>query len=163
MKLKSLPIFLIAACAFLTGCDRLDDQRIPPAPVYIPFVTVGEWTVSGVGGALDYRRFIKEQKIPTEYHYTAISATGFGGVLLVCDINGNPTAYDLSCPVESKRDVRVSVDTDAMIAKCPKCQSTYDIFSLGGHPLSGPAAKDGFGMRRYNVGPAGGNYMLISN
>ncbi|MDE5594686.1 MAG: hypothetical protein K2I89_03835, partial [Muribaculaceae bacterium] len=145
------------------GRERLDDQRSPPSPVNIAFPTVGDWNVLGVGGALDYRRFIKEELIPADYHYSAISATGFGGVLLVCDVNGNPVAYDLSCPVECKRDVRIFVNTDELVGECPKCHSTYDIFTLGGHPLSGQAAKDGFGLRRYNVGPGRGDYMLVSN
>lgn len=153
----------IAAALFSVGCDHLDDERIPPAPVNIPFPTVGDWNVLGVGGALDYRRFIKEELVPADYHYSAISATGFGGVLLVCDVNGNPVAYDLSCPVECKRDVRIFVNNDELVGECPKCHSTYDIFTLGGHPLSGPAAKDGFGLRRYNVGPGRTDYMLISN
>ena len=154
---------ILAATLFSVGCDRLDDQRIPPAPVNIAFPTVGDWNVLGVGGALDYRRFIKEELIPADYHYSAISATGFGGVLLVCDVNGNPVAYDLSCPVECKRDLRIFVNTDELVGECPKCHSTYDIFTLGGHPLSGQAAKDGFGLRRYNVGPGRGDYMLVSN
>ncbi|MDE5567653.1 MAG: hypothetical protein K2J12_04335 [Muribaculaceae bacterium] len=154
---------ILAATLFSVGCERLDDQRIPPAPVNIAFPTVGDWNVLGVGGALDYRRFIKEELIPADYHYSAISATGFGGVLLVCDVNGNPVAYDLSCPVECKRDVRIFVNTDELVGECPKCHSTYDIFTLGGHPLSGQAAKDGFGLRRYNVGPGRGDYMLVSN
>lgn len=158
-----LSLVIIAAALFSVGCDRLDDQRIPPAPVNISFATVGDWNVLGVGGALDYKRFIKDEFIPADYHYSAISATGFGGVLLVCDVNGNPAAYDLSCPVECKRDVRIFVNTDELVGECPKCHSTYDIFTLGGYPLSGQAAKDGFGLRRYNVGPGRSDYMLISN
>lgn len=153
----------IAILVLSVGCDRLDNQRIPPAPVNIPFASVGDWNVSGIGGALDHRRFIKEQLIPANYHYTAISATGFGGVLLVGDVNGQPAAYDLACPVECKRDVRVAIDTEAMVAECPVCHSTYDVFSLGGYPLTGPAAEDGYGLRRYNVGSGRGDYMIISN
>ncbi len=156
-------MIVIAAVLTSVGCDRLDDQRIPPAPVNITFATVGDWNVLGVGGALDHRRFIKEQLIPADYHYTAISATGFGGVLLVGDVNGAPAAYDLSCPVECKRDVRVFINGDQMVAECPECHSTYDVFALGGYPLTGPAARDGFGLRRYTVGSGGGVYMLVSN
>lgn len=163
MGCKFLSLVIVAVVLSCIGCDRLDDQRIPPAPVHISFATVGDWNVSGVGGALDFNRFIKEKQLPSNYHYSAISATGFGGVLLVCDVNGNPVAYDLSCPVECKRDVTVAVDTEALVAKCDKCQSTYDVFTLGGHPLSGPAASNGYGLRRYHVGPSNGEYMLISN
>ena len=163
IKYFCLSISLIAALLLVAGCDRLDNQRIPPAPVNITFATVGDWNVQGIGGALDYKRFIKEQLLPPDYHYSALSATGFGWILLAGDVNGEPVAYDLSCPVECKRDVRIFVDAEAMVAECPKCHSTYDIFSLGGHPLSGQAARDGFGLRRYNVGPGRNEYMIVSN
>ena len=163
IKYFCLSISLIAALLLVAGCDRLDNQRIPPAPVNITFATVGDWNVQGIGGALDYKRFIKEQLLPPDYHYSALSATGFGGILLAGAVNGEPVAYDLSCPVECKRDVRIFVDAEAMVAECPKCHSTYDIFSLGGHPLSGQAARDGFGLRRYNVGPGRNEYMIVSN
>lgn len=163
MVRRLFTIIIIAASLLLSACHHLDNQRIPPAPVHISFFTVGDWNVQGIGGALDHKRFIKEELLPPNYPYTAISATGFGGVLLVGDVNGNPVAYDLSCPVECKRDVRIFVNTDEMVGECPKCHSTYDIFSLGGHPLSGDAAKDGYGLRRYIVGPGTGSYMLISN
>lgn len=158
-----LSLGLIAAVLFCNGCNHLDNQRIPPAPVNISFATVGDWNVQGIGGALDHKRFIKDQLVPPEYHYSAISATGFGGVLLVGDVNGAPAAYDLSCPVECKHDVRIFVNTDKMIGECPQCHSTYDIFSLGGHPLSGQAAHDGYGLRQYHVGASSGSYMLVSN
>lgn len=163
MKKLSLSLIIVTAALFSVGCDRLDDERIPPAPVSIPFVTIGDWNAFGVAGAMDYKRFIKDEQLPPSYHYTAISATGFGGVLLAGDVNGQPVAYDLACPVECKRDVRIFINTDDMVGECPKCHSTYDIFSLGGHPLSGPAARDGFGLRRYNVGPGRVDYMLVSN
>lgn len=156
-------LIVIAALIISSACHHLDNRRIPPAPVNISFATVGEWNVHGVAGALDHKRFIKEDHIPSDYHYTAISATGFGGILLVCDVNGNPVAYDLSCPVECKRDVRIFVNTGDMVGECPKCHSTYDIFSLGGHPLSGEAANEGFGLRQYHVGPSSSSYMLVSN
>lgn len=159
--LKTLSLALVAA--LMSACDHLDNRRIPPAPVHIAFTTVGDWNVQGISGALDHKRFIKEQQLPSGFHYTAVSATGFGGVLLVGDVNGAPVAYDLACPVECKRDVRITVDTDAMVAECPVCHSTYDIFSLGGHPLTGEAAREGFGLSRYNVGPTSGTYMLVSN
>lgn len=163
VRIIFLYIVTVAAALLSVGCDRLDDQRIPPAPVNVSFATIGDWNALGVGGALDYRRFIKDELIPAEYHYSAISATGFGGILLVGDVNGDPVAYDLSCPVECKRDIRIFVNTKEMIGECPKCHSTYDIFTLGGHPLSGQAATDGYGLRRYNVGRGRIDYMLISN
>ncbi|MDE6332891.1 MAG: hypothetical protein K2L80_09865 [Muribaculaceae bacterium] len=135
----------------VASCHHLDDDRIPPAPVLIQFNSVADWDAYGVPGAMSWQRFIKSERVPRDFPFTAMSATGFGGVLLCGDVNGAPVAYDLSCPVECRSDVRVYIDEEALVAECPKCHSTYDVFSLWGHPLSGEAASRGYGLRRYNV------------
>lgn len=157
----------IAAAAFAVlsgGCHSIDDDRIPVAPVNIVFNTVADWNIYGVAGAMDHRSFIREKRVPSKFPYTASTYTGFGGVLLVCDVLGNPRAFDLSCPVEARQDVCVSIDEESTLACCPKCGSTYNVFSLMGHPESGPAADAGYGLRRYNVGPGRGGsaYMVVS-
>lgn len=159
--LLAVPALLLALG--LGACHRIDDQRIPPVPVWLAFSSVGEWDMYGVPGALDHRRFIKDQRQPANYPYTAASATGLGGILLCGDINGQPVAYDLACPVECRYNVRIAVDTEANVAECPVCHSTYDVFSLGGYPLSGPAAKQGYGLRRYYVHPGPrGEYRVVT-
>lgn len=153
LSAKSLVIFvvsLISVMAVSTGCHRLDDMRVPSRPVFVPFATVGDWNVYGVAAALDTRRFIKAMNQPAGYAYAESSATGFGGVLLVCDFSGGYVAYDLSCPVECSPDVRIGVDADLNIGVCPKCGSTYDIFRVG-NPLQGKAAEEGWALRRYKV------------
>lgn len=157
MKYFSLSILLIAITTLVCGCDRLDNRRIPPAPVYLPFATEGDWNVMRLGGAPDFKCFIKEQNQPSTYHYSALSATGFGGILLVYDVNNMPLAFDLACPVECKRDVRVKINAMTMEAVCPDCHSTYDVFTLRGHPLSGLAAENGFGLTQYSVVSPGRN------
>lgn len=146
----------------LAACETVDDERIPYAPVNISFATVGEWQLYGVAGATDTRRFIKSERVPTNFPYTDYAQTGFGGVLLVGDFEGVPHAYDLACPVERTASVRINVDLDAMAGYCPKCHSTYDIFRLG-TPLSGEAAEKGYALTRYRVGSAANIYMRITN
>lgn len=155
---------LIAVVVVLTttGCTRIDDDRIPLAPVRIAFNNVGEWNVYGVAGAGDYRTFIKQERVPEGYPYTAMTYTGFGGVLLICDIHGNPAAYDLACPVECRANVRIHVLADELKAECPVCHSIYDVVTNHGQPLSGPAAEKHYGLRKYYAGPgSGGEYMLV--
>ncbi len=157
---KLLALFLTTA--MLTGCEELNDDRIPPSAVRIAFATIHDWDMYGVAGALSHKRFIKQERIPSNYPYTALTYTGFGGVLLVGDINGEPQAYDLACPVERKSTIRVSIDTQKNIARCPKCGSEYDVFNNWGHPLSGQASRDGYGLRRYTVAPGiQGEYLVI--
>lgn len=157
-------ILMFVAVAMTTGCHHLDDDRIPPYPVNITFHSVADWNFYGVGGAMDYRYFILSDRVPSGFPYAASSATGFGGVLLVCDVNGTPLAYDMACPVECRNTVRVRIDDESLTAQCPVCHSTYDIFNLGGHPLSGIAAERGYGLRRYVVSPGLSSvYMVIHN
>lgn len=110
-----------------------------------------------------YKYFIRDTRQPSDFPYTATTFTGFGGVLLLSDVLGNPQAYDLACPVERKRDVRVRIKPDdEYLAECEECHSKYNVFSLTGHPVSGPAASKGYALRRYSVGAKGTNYMVVS-
>ncbi len=163
-RILSLLTVAYIMAALSLSCHELDDDRVPSYPVSVVFTSVAQWNVYGVAGAMDSRRFILKERIPKDFPYTALSQTGYGGVLLVCDVTGQPKAFDLSCPVEAKPDVRVHIDHEKNVAVCDKCGSTYDVFSLEGHPLSGPASRQGFGLRRYKVGPGrGSDYMVISN
>lgn len=159
MKLTAGMIFILAVC----NCRHIDDDRIPPAQAYLQFNTIGDWNLYGVSGAGDYAYFIKQALQPAGYPYTALSATGFGGILLIGDIHGEPQAYDLACPVECRSDVRVSVVEDALVAECPVCHSTYDIVTNYGHPLSGTAAEKAYGLQRYYVHEgSNGEYRVVT-
>lgn len=160
-------IFLLFASLLVLllpgGCKHLDDDRIPPAPVHLVFSTINEWEIYGVPGAMNHKRYIKSERIPSNFPYNATTLTGFGGLLLVGDIFGAPRAYDLACPVECKADVRINVDSDAGKAVCPKCHSVYDIFTNYGQPLEGPAHEYGYGLRQYYIGAGHqGEYMLVT-
>lgn len=146
----------------ISSCESVDDNRIPYAPVNIRFSTEGDWQIYGVASALDTRRFIKSEHIPSNFPYTDLSQTGFGGVLLVGDYEGVPHAFDLSCPVECKQTVRIFVDDEEMRGECPQCHSTYDIFRFGA-PLSGEAAEKGYALRRYNISSGSNIYRQITN
>ena len=114
-------------------------------------------------GAGQWRRFIKNDRVPANYPWTALTQTGFGGVLLVSDYNGAPFAYDLACPVECKTNVLINVDPNLMKGVCPVCGSVYDIFTNYGYPVGGPAADMGYGLARYYVGPGyQGESMIIT-
>ena len=162
MRKVFLYLSFLTVAITLFSCTSVDDERIPFAPVYVSFSTVGDWQIYGVSGALEYNRFIKSEKIPAGYPYAELSQTGFGGVLLVASFEGNPQAFDLSCPVECKQNVRIFVNEENLVGECPQCHSTYDIFRFGG-PLSGLAAEKGYALRRYAVSSPATMYKLISN
>lgn len=148
---------LLAVCltvgAIGPSCESVDNHRIPAANVMLNFNTIGDWQVYGVSGAAQIRNFIRQTGEPAGFPYSVAEQTGYGGVMLVCDPLGDYIAYDLACPVEVKPDIRVAYDPTADkagIVKCPKCGSTYDIYSHGA-PLSGDALRLKYGLEEYRV------------
>ena len=157
-----LPVVLVAAA---TGCETINDDRIPSVPVNVPFQSVGMWNAFGISGAMDYRTFINTSidRVPVNFPYSVSMYTGYGGILLVGDLYGNPVAYDLACPVECSPEVRIVVDYDHNDAYCPVCGSSYDVFSGLGNPTGGRAAEMGWGLRHYGVIQTPGAYLAIVN
>lgn len=145
-----------------TSCESINDDRIPPVAVNIEFPNVGTWNTYGVAAAPDFRYFIKSERIPSNFPYTELTYTGFGGILLVSDIMNTPRAYDMACPVEAKNNIRIYIDKDKLQAVCPKCGSRFDVYDNSGYPLSGPAVEKKYGLQQYRVyGPDNlGGYII---
>lgn len=155
-------IFTIFILGVLTACEHYE-ERIPPSPVRITFATVGEWNTYGISGAYSHRAFVKSERIPAGFPYTALSETGFGGVMLTTDMHGDLHAFDMACPVELRSNVRVAIDPEKMVARCPVCGSTYDVFDNFGMPTSGVAKDREYRLTRYNVGRGNsGEYMIVT-
>ncbi|MDE6811945.1 MAG: hypothetical protein K2J15_06285 [Muribaculaceae bacterium] len=162
-------IFFVAA-----GCDTVEDDRIPNMPVNINLSDPGMWNTYGVSGFGDFSYFVfmdGSAREPSGFPYTDISATGFGGVLLIEGMDpfemqtGVPLAYDLSCPVERSRTIRVRIDPADFEAVCPVCDSHYDVTMAGGAPVAGPALTGShkYGLKRYYCHPAStGGYIINS-
>lgn len=134
-----------------SSCESINDDRIPPLAVNIEFSNASIWETCKVTSAFASERFIKELLIPANYPYTASTYTGFGGVLLVCNIMNVPLAYDLACPVEAKSNIRIYIDREKLQAVCPQCGSHFDVFDTPGYPLSGPAAEKRYALKQYHV------------
>lgn len=154
------------AILLLPCCHSVDDHRIPYAEVHLTFRTVGDWNVYGVkGAAADFRKYILSQRehIPSDFPYTALDRTGYGGILLVTDVLGDVLAYDMACPYEARPTVRVDVPEGELYAECPTCGSIYDIFTNYGKPRSGPAADKGYSLTRYSVVSGGATeYRIVT-
>jgi hypothetical protein len=145
----------------LGSCKHIDSNRLPVSYVNLVFYTQADWVTHGVSGAGQWKQFILEKHIPSNFFYTASSYTGLGGILLCTTYAGEIAAYDLACPVECRADVRVAINDDNY-AECPRCHSQYDVFSLAGGPISGTAAQEGYGLQRYSAGSGpSGEYMVI--
>lgn len=170
LKRGALFTAVLFAIFALSGCNTIDDDRIPAMPVNIDLSNPALWNVYGVHGYGQCRIFNRETGEPRDFAYLAKTYTGFGGVLLVSGVNpftleaGSPMAYDLACPVECKPQIRVRIQSDGSIptAVCPQCGSAYDITERGGAPKSGPALSEKVGLQRYECHPTQyGGYMIL--
>ncbi len=88
-------LFLIVSSYWLTGCNTVDSDRIPPVNVNLIFTTIGEWELYGVSGAGSYQRFIAPLRQPVGFPYKGLEGTGFGGLLLVADPMGDYQVFNL--------------------------------------------------------------------
>lgn len=157
---------LLAVAVMTAGCDSVNDERIPPYNVHLTFPTVGDWNVYGVQeAAAGHRIYINTPRlrVPSDFPYSQLDYTGFGGLLLVTDVLGDLHAYDLACPYECKADVRIDVPAGSTEARCPSCHSTFSIYTNFGNPTSGPAADRGYALQKYHVHYGGATeYCVIS-
>jgi len=88
---------------------------------------------------------------------------GYGGIFLYTGLSlddSNNTmyfAFDMACPYEAKRDVRVYPIEDDLKGfgkvKCEECGSIYDVSYGYGYPIEGPSKEV---LKKYNA-------ILISN
>lgn len=166
MKRAIKTLILASFLCMFYSCESINDERIPPIAVNIELDNQGLWDTYGVHAYGEYRYFVKQDKIPTNFAYTALSYTGFGGVLLISGYsNGDynvPLAYDLACPVEAKNNVRIQIDKTNFEAFCPTCHSRYDVCEGSGRPLSGEALTKNYGLQRYRVISASlGGYTIV--
>ncbi|MDE6010927.1 MAG: hypothetical protein K2F87_05750 [Muribaculaceae bacterium] len=170
-----LPAFVFVILTLLTlptGCESVDDTRIPSYPVYIDLSNQGIWNTYGVSGFGSFNYFVCQTGSavePSGFPYKDGAATGFGGVLVIEGMDpfalqtSIPLAYDLSCPVEKSPTIRVAIDTETFEAVCPVCGSHYDVTMGAGAPVSGPALTGSrqYGLRRYYCHPTTlGGYII---
>lgn len=162
---RLLPLLLL--CVAWTACHQLNDERLPAMAVNIDLSNQGIWNTYGVHGYGQYNYFIytTSLRLPAGFAYSYASATGYGGVLLICGqgYSGDvlPLAYDLSCPVERLPDVRVFIDNNSLDAVCPDCGSHYNVVEANGAPVSGPAEAMHYALTPYSCYPTNtGGYVV---
>lgn len=133
---------------FLYKVRYLQDEQIEPYPVYLTF-SQAEWLTFGVLSIGTHQYFSKTHSLPASFPYKETFATGFGGVLLVGGVGGQPYVYDASCPYEGDASVVVSIDRNSFEAVCPKCNSHYEVINGTGVPVSGPASEKHYALKQY--------------
>jgi len=121
------------------GCDDNRRSPIPDYPVYLELDFLGEYsTFKGSKG--ESHTFITPVK--------AEDRLGYGGILVCTNYLGDYCAFDLACPYEAKRDIRVR-PTDGLVAVCDSCGSQFDLWETTmGAPTKGPSK---YPLKKYKV------------
>ena len=163
---RSLAILLTAVAA--VACTTIDDNRTPAYQVNVRLNSVGLWDTYGVHGMGEYRVFSLRKKLPTNFHFTANTYTGFAGVLLLMGFDfttqtyNTPVAFEIACPVENRADVTVDYNPDTFEAVCPVCGSHYNVLEAGGAAVQGLAYDRHYGLTCSRVTPDNGGYIITN-
>ena len=82
---------------------------------------------------------------------------GYSGLLICHGLEeGRYYAFDLCCPHEHKREIRV--DVNMIFATCPVCGSVYDVSFGMGNPIKGESK---YPLKRYTVTRTG-DYLRVT-
>lgn len=147
---------------FLYKIIYLRDEQIEPSPVYLTF-SQAEWMTFGVISIGTNCYFNKSQSLPANFTYKDNFATGFGGILLVGGVGGEPYAYDASCPNEGDASVVLSIDRNSFEAFCPKCNSHFEVINGTGVSVSGPAYEKHYVLKHYkSIKNSDGGYTITN-
>lgn len=142
-KIFTLPI--VALLLILYGCEGgINNQtNIPDMPVSLSINIMQDApTLNVQGGYIEINEPLKYGQF-----------VGYGGIVIFHGFDDYFYAFDMSCPHECKRDVRIECSMAGM-GVCPKCGSTFDIGFGTGFANKGPSK---YPLRRYQVMVSGYN------
>ncbi|HBT84419.1 MAG TPA: hypothetical protein DEB12_00730 [Porphyromonadaceae bacterium] len=134
--MKRCLLLTILFILFLSCEDNTPRLTIPYAPVNFT-VDLNSYDYS-LRESLSFKIFTE-----TERRFDS-DRFGYAGLLVVADVTGSTIyAYDLCCPYEDNRNIKVEPTGDGK-AICYECKSVFDIMrghsGLGfGTPVSGPS------------------------
>lgn len=138
--IKKQKLFVIGAFLpfLLVSCDNSYNSSIPDFPVHLELNFL----------EADYSKL----KNPNQYliidkRIKETDRIGFSGVLVYTDFDGKYCAFDLCCPYEAQRDIKI-MPNDIGEAVCEKCGSVFSIAYGIGNPISGPAKQP---LKRYKA------------
>jgi hypothetical protein len=144
-------IRIILLICLATSCKREEYSNIPYSPVNL---TLYPEDMMQLAGSPSHLSFIRPKN--------AGDQLGYGGLLVVHGLDYTPSAtyyvYDLACPVESQKNIRIQPDDTGLTATCNRCGSVFNIAD-GGYPQSGTELK----LIRYQITPLGNGSYRISH
>ncbi len=149
---KKLSLFFVFLTIPFVGCNDTMYSSIPDFPVYIELKLTAQYPTfkNSLG------QFLTTEK---NIFITSNERSGFGGVVVCTGIMPDEFgktqyfAFDMACPYETKKDIKVRPDTTGLpYLICEKCGSVYDVGFGNGNPLSGPAKEY---LKKYNATSSG--------
>lgn len=132
----------------IISCSKIVESSVPNAPVF--FHLDLRFADKDLVGAYNYKTFTSGRE--------SGEAVGYGGLLIFCGVENQYYAFDLSCPHEASRTIRVEPN-DIGQAKCPKCGTVFDLTYGIGNPVEGIAETT---LRRYSV-TTSGQQLVVTN
>ena len=139
-------IFIIPLMSLLEACTTNVVSPIPSSAVSLEInITQDAPQLNAIGGVAEFTEIWK----PYQY-------LGYGGIVIFRNFDDKFVAFDMACPYEIDRTIRVSVNMAGQ-AVCPVCGSTYDLGYSEGFPVKGPSK---FPMRQYQVSMSG-DYLRV--
>lgn len=127
-------LFFLIGILALFACTNSEDNYFPSYRVNL------ELDLTFEDKALNEQMAYKTYILGQTSGLGASEMTGFGGVLVYHGLNGI-VAFDLACPYEQKRSIRIEVDSTKLNAVCPECGSVFNIWEGTGTYISGPATR----------------------
>ena len=135
---KMTVISILFFSIFLLNCCNANRTSIPDIYVRLEFYLTSAPELYGFNG---FKEFVVSQHT-SQY-------LGYGGILVFHTVEDKFCAFDMSCPYEVKRDVRVHCD-NAGIARCDSCKSEFYVGDGFAFPINSNS-KTKFPLKRYSV------------
>lgn len=154
--LRNIHYLMALISVILVGCENPYKSPIPDVPVDISLNMISYDPTFG-GVINDTLLFVCPRAYPP-------FAVGYGGVLIVVgyddNLNTRYFSYDLSCPHEASRVVRVHTPASKSgYAVCPNCGSEYYLTDGWGRVSKGPSK---YPLKRYETNFVN-NFLIIRN
>ena len=142
-RIKRQNFFLIIGFLpfLLVTCDNSYDSSIPDFPVHLELNLLVSPNTK-LKNSVNQFLIIDEKS-----NLKATDRIGFSGILVYTDFDGKYRAFDLCCPYEAQRDIKI-MPNEKGEAVCEKCGSVFFIGYGIGNLISGPAKQP---LKRYKA------------
>lgn len=133
MSTKNIYKYFIIVFAGLcfAACNNTDSPTVPSRPVNIRLNLTANYNT--FSAPLEYLTFEKKNE------NLGVYSIGYGGILVNVTMESAYRAFDMSCPYEKDKDIKVRPESGGAFAVCEKCGSKFDLAYGYGYVEKGPA------------------------